>query len=85
VAIAPPDAIPISVGKISGKTLLGSASMDVLLTLGIYLAPFLIIGIVVTRWMTRRGVGLADVRAEGSPHRRRSRFLLGIWRHDEPE
>jgi hypothetical protein len=57
----------------------------VLLTLGIYLAPFLIIGIVVTRWMARRGVGLADVRAEGNPHRRRSRFLLGIWRHDEPE
>ena len=59
--------------------------MDALLTLIIYLAPFLIIGIVVTRWMARRGVGLADVRAEGNAHRRRSRFLLGIWRQDEPE
>ena len=55
------------------------------MTLIIYLAPFLIIGIVVTRWMARRGVGLADVRSEGSPHRRRSLFLLGIWRQDEPE
>jgi hypothetical protein len=56
-----------------------------LVTLVIYVAPFLIIGIVVTRRMARRGIDLADVRAESSPHRRRSRFLFGIWRHDEPE
>jgi len=58
--------------------------MDGLLTLTIYLAPFLLIGIATKWWVGRRSVALSDVRAEGDPQRKRSRFLLGIWRH-EPE
>ena len=55
-----------------------------LLILGIYLVPFLILGIAVRRLMRRKGVGLSDVHAEGSPERTRARFLLGVWRRDEP-
>jgi hypothetical protein len=58
--------------------------MDALLTLAVYLVPFLVIGIAAKHWIGRKGVGLADVRAEGGPGRKRSRFLLGIWRHDDP-
>ena len=55
-----------------------------LLILAIYLVPFLLLGIAVRRWMRRKGVGLSDVHAEGSPERTRARFLLGVWRRDEP-
>jgi hypothetical protein len=58
--------------------------MDALVTLAVYLIPFLIIGIAARRWMARNSVGLTDVRAEGSPYRKRARFLLGFWRHDDP-
>jgi hypothetical protein len=58
--------------------------MDALLTLTIYLAPFLIIGMLAKRWTARKTVSLSEVRAEGDPGRKRSRFLLGIWRHDDP-
>jgi hypothetical protein len=58
--------------------------MHPLLTLAAYLIPFVIIGIAAKRWMKQHGVNLAVVRAEGDPERKRSRFLLGIWRH-EPE
>jgi hypothetical protein len=58
--------------------------MDALLTLAIYLVPFLIIAIAAKRWVGRKGVGLSDVHAEGSPGRTRARFLLGVWRRDDP-
>jgi hypothetical protein len=58
--------------------------MEALLTLAVYLVPFLVIGIAARRWMRRKGVGLSDVHAEGSPNRARARFLLGIWRRDDP-
>jgi hypothetical protein len=56
--------------------------MRALLTLGIYAAPFILIGVAVKYWMMRSGIGLSDVQAEGSPNRKRSRFLLGIWRQE---
>ena len=56
--------------------------MSALLTLAIYVAPFLTLGIVVRYWLKRQQIDLGDVQAEGDPNRRRSRFLLGIWRHD---
>jgi hypothetical protein len=59
-------------------------SMNALLTVTIYLAPFLIIGILVKRWTARKPVSLAEAQAEGDPGRKRSRFLLGIWRYDDP-
>ena len=55
-------------------------TMRALITLIIYLAPFLLIGKAVDIWMKRRDVRSADVQAEGSPNR--SRFLLGAWRND---
>ncbi|MGE0257696.1 MAG: hypothetical protein AB7H71_14705 [Alphaproteobacteria bacterium] len=59
--------------------------LDALLKLAIYVTPFLVIGIAMKRWMARKGVTLSEVRAEGSPRRSRSRFLLGIWRREDPE
>jgi hypothetical protein len=58
--------------------------MHALLTLFVYLIPFVLIGIAAKRWMARNGTNLAAVRAEGDPQRKQSRFLLGIWRR-EPE
>jgi hypothetical protein len=54
--------------------------MRALLTLVIYLTPFVVIGKIVDHWMKRRNIALADVQAEGSPNR--SRFLLGVWRRE---
>jgi hypothetical protein len=56
--------------------------MHALLTLGIYITPFILIGVAVKYWMMRSGIGLSDVQAEGNPERKRSRFLLGIWRQE---
>lgn len=58
--------------------------MNAVLTLSLYVAPFLILAIAARWWIARRGVSLSDVRAEGTPDRARSRFLLGIWRRDDP-
>jgi hypothetical protein len=56
------------------------------LTLGIYLTPFLLIGVGAMIWMRRRGIALSDVRAEGDPNRKsRPRFLLGSWRNEGRE
>jgi hypothetical protein len=55
--------------------------MRALLTLGVFVAPFLLIGIVAKLWMLRRGVSLADTQDKG--HKAQSRFLLGIWRRDD--
>jgi hypothetical protein len=76
-------------GSINGARTLRSGVgrlivMDALLTLTIYLAPFLIIGMLAKRWTARKTVSLSEVRAESDPGRKRSRFLLGIWRHDDP-
>jgi hypothetical protein len=57
--------------------------MDALLILAVYVAPFVVLGIIAKRWIDRRNVGLSDVQAEGDPNRkRRPRFLLGIWRDE---
>lgn len=57
--------------------------MDALLTLAVYVAPFVAVGIIAKRWTDRKNIGLSEVQAEGDPDRkRRARFLLGIWRDD---
>ena len=61
----------------------GHVTMRALLTLFIYLAPFLLIGAIAGIWMKWRDLGLADVQAEGKPNR--LRFLLGIWRKEDRE
>ena len=60
--------------------------MRALLTLAIYVTPFLLIGIAVKKWMERKAVTLSDVQAEGDFNRkRRPRFLLGFWRDEGHE
>jgi hypothetical protein len=57
--------------------------MDALLTLAIYVVPFLVLAILIKRGMDRKGVGLGEVQAQGDPDRpNRARFLLGIWRRE---
>lgn len=60
--------------------------MLALVNVAIYLLPFLAIALIAKRWMTRNGVELSDVQAEGDPNRKkRPRFLLGIWRDESRE
>jgi hypothetical protein len=58
--------------------------MDALVVALIYVVPFVAIGLIVRRWMIRRNVDLADVRAQGPPGRGK-RFLLGFWRDEDPK
>jgi hypothetical protein len=68
--------------KITSEIMVGRKVSPVL-TLAVYVAPFVVIGVAAKLWMRRRGVELTDVQAEGDPHRkRRPRFLLGIWRDE---
>jgi hypothetical protein len=55
--------------------------MHPLITLAIYLAPFLAL-VIAVRVLMKRKPGLSDVQAEGDPTRERARFLFGIWRRD---
>ena len=58
--------------------------MRALETLVIYVAPFLIIGVVAKLLMMRKSVDLFDVQAEAGPRRRKRKlFLLGAWRNEE--
>ena len=58
--------------------------MTALEVLLIYVAPFLIIGLVVRLLMKRKGVDLTDVQAQAGPNRRtRKVFLLGYWRKED--
>jgi hypothetical protein len=58
--------------------------MRALETLVIYVAPFLIIGIIAKLLMTRKSVDLFDVQTEAGPKRRKRKlFLLGAWRNEE--
>jgi hypothetical protein len=53
-----------------------------LLTLAIYILPFVAIVIAARLWM-RRKVSLSEVQSAGDPNRERARFLLGVWRRDD--
>ena len=60
--------------------------MGALLTVAVYITPFLLIGLAAKIWIKRKGVDLNDVQAEGDTNRkRRPRFLLGIWRDEGRE
>ena len=60
--------------------------LGALLTVAVYITPFLLIGLAAKIWIKRKGVDLTDVQAEGDPNReRRPRFLLGIWRDEGRE
>jgi uncharacterized membrane protein len=59
-------------------------AMKALETLGIYLIPFLIIGVAIRLLMKRHSVELADVQKQaGTKRRPRKVFLLGGWRAED--
>lgn len=59
-------------------------TMDALVTLLIYVTPFLAIGMGIIWWMRRKSVELSDVQKEAGPNRGRRRlFLLGFWRTED--
>ena len=57
--------------------------MKALVTLAIYVAPFLALGAIVKHAMKRQSVDLTDVQSQAGQGRRPRRvFLLGAWRTD---
>ena len=64
--------------------------MNALGTAAIYFGTFLAIGLVaklvVSRWLNLRDIDLPEIRTQLGPARRKSsRFLLGIWRREDPD
>lgn len=58
--------------------------MEALTVLAIYLVPFVILGVVAKKLMSRRGVSLTDIQADAGPNRRKGpQFLLGFWRKED--
>jgi hypothetical protein len=50
----------------------------------IYFGSFIAIGLAARWWMRRNGVELSDVQRQAGPNRRkRTLFLLGVWRSEE--
>jgi hypothetical protein len=50
----------------------------------IYFGTFITIGLAARWWMRRHGVELSDVqRQAGTNRRKRTLFLLGVWRSEE--
>ena len=53
---------------------------------GSFLAVALIAKLMVTRWLNLRDIDLSEIRTQLGPNRRKSsRFLLGIWRKEDPD
>jgi hypothetical protein len=45
-----------------------------------------IVKLLVSRWLNLRDIDLSEIRAQLGPNRRKSsRFLLGLWRKDDPD
>ena len=64
--------------------------MSALATAAIYFGAFVAVGVIVKvaagRWLNMRDIDLSEVRRQLGPNRRKSsRFLLGMWRKDDPE
>ena len=65
-------------------------TVDALTTAAIYFGSFLAVGLiarlVVRRWLNLRDIDLSEIRTQLGPNRRKSsRFLLGIWRKEDPD
>jgi hypothetical protein len=65
-------------------------TVSALTTAAIYFGSFLVIGVVtklaVSRWLNLRDIDLSEIRTQlGANRRKSSRFLLGIWRKDDPD
>ena len=64
--------------------------MSALITAAIYFGSFLVLALVVklavSRWMNLKDIDLSEIRAQLGPNRRKSnRFLLGLWRKEDPD
>ena len=64
--------------------------MSALTTAAIYFGSFLVLALIVklavNRWMNLKDIDLSEIRAQLGPNRRKSnRFLLGLWRKEDPD
>ena len=64
--------------------------MSALITAGIYFGSFLMLALIVklavSRWMNLKDIDLSEIRTQLGPNRRKSnRFLLGLWRKEDPD
>ena len=64
--------------------------VNALVTAAIYFGSFVAIGVIaklaVSRWLNLRDIDLSEIRTQLGPNRRKSsRFLLGLWRKEDPD
>ena len=64
--------------------------MSALITAAIYFGSFLVLALIVKlavgRWMNLKDIDLSEIRTQLGPNRRKSnRFLLGLWRKEDPD
>ena len=64
--------------------------MNAFATAAIYFGAFIGVGLIIkvaaSRWLNMRDIDLSEVRRQLGPNQRKSsRFLLGIWRKEDPE
>ena len=64
--------------------------MSALTTAAIYFGSFLVLALIVKlavrRWMNLKDIDLSEIRTQLGPNRRKSnRFLLGLWRKEDPD
>jgi len=64
--------------------------VSALITAAIYFGSFLVLALVVklavSRWMNLKDINLSEIRTQLGPNRRKSnRFLLGLWRKEDPD
>jgi hypothetical protein len=64
--------------------------VSALITAGIYFGSFLMLALIVklavSRWMNLKDIDLSEIRTQLGPNRRKSnRFLLGLWRKEDPD
>ena len=64
--------------------------MSALITAAIYFGSFLVLALIiklaVSRWMNLKDIDLSEIRTQLGPNRRKSnRFLLGLWRKEDPD
>jgi hypothetical protein len=64
--------------------------VSALITAAIYFGSFLVLALIVklavSRWMNLKDIDLSEIRTQLGPNRRKSnRFLLGLWRKEDPD
>jgi hypothetical protein len=63
-----------------------SALIPAAIYFGSFLAFALIVKLIVSRWMNLKDIDLSEIRTQLGPNRRKSnRFLLGLWRKEDPD